>query len=202
MTRMSETPPRSGSRISCKRARSQEGSALAQGVHAPVPAVKIALLLPLGGCLLGPSLSVENQDAGVNSPPAILGVRGDDQELPEPGPVIFTVGSGMLSIELLDTDLTDTLFVRAFVNYTFDAPTPPRMFCSAPPNGKAQRTIGSCVSGTICEIADVSSDPNETLDLHITVFDREPLEAGDPPFQAMPQGGLSTNRYYKLGCRQ
>jgi hypothetical protein len=34
------------------------------------------------------------------------------------------------------------------------------------------------------------------------VFDRPPDDtgAGDPPFQAMTQGGLSTNRFYFLKC--
>jgi hypothetical protein len=33
------------------------------------------------------------------------------------------------------------------------------------------------------------------------VFDREPIEGGDPPFQAMTAGGLSTNRFYFLECQ-
>jgi hypothetical protein len=38
------------------------------------------------------------------------------------------------------------------------------------------------------------------LNLSIVVFDREPLESGDPMFQAMPEGGLSTSRFFFLTC--
>jgi hypothetical protein len=206
MTRMSEAHPSAGSRISHNCARSLKGSALAHGVHTSRPLVRIVLsglLTSTTGCLISPSLSVENQDAGVNSPPVILGVRSDDQELPtiEASPVIFTKNEGTLSVELIDSDLGDTLFVRAFVDYTVDDPKSSRMFCTAPANGKAERTV-SCAAGTICTDAEIDpNNPDKTFDLYITVFDREPLDAGNPPFQAMPEGGLSTNRYYKLQCR-
>jgi len=37
----------------------------------------------------------------------------------------------------------------------------------------------------------------------IVVFDRPPDEtgAGKPPFQEMPDGGLSTSRFYFLKCQ-
>jgi len=147
--------------------------------------------------VIPPSLSVDNQDAGVNSPPAILAVRSDDQELPEPGPVLFEVGRGMLNAELIDTDLQDTLFVRVFVDYTIDKATAPRVLCTASPTGNAQRTV-TCSLNALCLRPD---DIGQTRLMSIKVFDREPLESGDPAFQAMPEGGLSTGKFFQLQCQ-
>ncbi len=169
-------------------------------MHNPVLLVRFALLASvLGGCIFHPDLTVDNQDAGVNSPPAILGIRTDDQELPEPGPVIFDRGSGTFSAELIDTDITDSLFVRVFVDYTIDNPTAPRVLCTAPANGKPQRTV-TCNTNALCLMGDTMLPADKSLNMHVTVFDREPLETGDPPFQAMPEGGLSTSRFYFLKC--
>jgi hypothetical protein len=151
-----------------------------------------------GACVIPPRLEVENQDAGVNSPPAILGIRTDDQELPEPGPVIFDRGDGTFNAELIDTDVKDELFVRVFVDYTVENPTAPRVLCTAPTNGKANRTV-TCNTNALCLASDTAT-PEKTLNMHISVFDREPLEAGNPPFQEVESSGLSTSRFYFLKC--
>jgi len=179
----------------------QEGSPLARAVHGYPATVRIALFsitVGFGGCVIPPSLSVDNEDAGINSPPAILAVRSADSELPEPGPVIFErgAGAGTLNVQLIDTDIQDTLYVRVFVDYTVDTPTAPRATCTAAPTGNSQRTV-TCSLNALCLMADVG----QRRDMHITVFDREPLEAGEPPFQAMPMGGLTTNRFYFLDCK-
>jgi len=150
----------------------------------------------LGGCVIPPSLSVDNQDAGVNSPPAILAVRSDDQELPEPGPVLFDRGVGLLNAQLLDTDVEDTLYLRIFVDYTLDDPKPARATCTATPTGNAQRTV-TCDLRALCGVSDIG----QTRLMSVKVFDREPLEAGDPAFQAMPPGGLSTGKFFQLRCQ-
>lgn len=149
--------------------------------------------------MIPPDLSVGKQDAGVNSPPAFLGIRTDEQELPEPGPVIFLRGAGTFNAELIDTDIDDELYVRAFVGYTIENPTAPRVLCTAPTNGKPQRTV-TCSTNALCLASDVMS--GATLNMTVMVFDREPLESGDPPFQAMPPGGLSTSRFYFIQCRE
>jgi hypothetical protein len=179
-----------------------EGSRLARAVHDPRP-VRAGLFamtsLSMMGCIIPPSLSVENQDAGINSPPAILAVRSDQQELPEPGPVTFVRGSTTekLQAELIDTDLGDTLFVKVFVDYTITDPTAPRSECTAAPTMSAKRTV-TCGLQALCLTADVG----ETRKMNVVVFDREPLEAGTPPFKAMPEGGLSTSRYFDLKCQE
>lgn len=198
MTRMSEPRTTAAPRSSGNTARSLGGSPLARALHAPCSLVRFAVLsIGLGACVFPPDLSVENQDAGVNSPPAILAIRADDSELPEPGPVLFDRGAGTFNAELIDTDVGDTLFVRAFVDYTLEAPVNARVLCTAPPEGKPVRTV-TCDTNALCLPADVG----QTRNLHIVVFDREPLESGDPPFQAMEPPGLKTGRFYFLQCAE
>lgn len=201
MTRMSDSRSARDPGSRANHARSLDGSTLAHPVHGSgvlVQLVAIGTALVQGACVIPPDLSVGNQDAGINSPPAILGVRTDDQELPEPGPVIFDRGAGNFNAELIDTDVADVLFVRVFVDYTIESPTAPRVLCTAPANGKANRTV-TCSTNALCLPSD-TANPDKTLNMSIVVFDREPLEAGDPPFQAMAEGGLSTSRFYFLKC--
>ena len=153
----------------------------------------------LAGCIIPPSLGVEQQDAGVNSPPSIISVRSDQTELPEPGPVDFEVGqTSPLNLTLLDTDLGETLYVRVFVDYSKDSPTAQRSSCTAASSGQATRTA-SCPLQGVCLPGDVATNPHL---MQVMVFDRQPLETGELPlFQAMPPGGLSTDRTYQLNCR-
>lgn len=199
MTRMSDHDPGKAPHLAAIPATSQGGSTLARPLHAWRSLVVIAALLPLfaaaSGCVIPPSLSVENQDAGVNSPPAILAVRSDQQELPEPGPVTFERGTGMLTLTLLDTDVDDTLFVRIYVDYTVADPTPARATCTAPVNGATQRSA-SCDLAALCQVEDINTD--RLMQVH--VFDRQVLEAGTPAFKAMPPGGLTTSRIYQMTC--
>lgn len=151
--------------------------------------------------MIPPDLSVGSQDAGINSPPAILGVRSDDQELTEPGPVRFVAqAQGSINVELVDTDVNDELYVRVFVDYTIDHQSAPRVLCKAPANGKANRSV-TCSTNGLCLAPDDINLPEGTFrDMQIFVFDREPLEAGNPQHQELPVGGLGTSRYYKLKC--
>ena len=150
----------------------------------------------LVGCIIPPSLSVDVQDAGIDSPPAITSVRSDNQELPEPGPVLFQLGANStLNLTLIDTDLQDTLYVRVFVDYTVSAPTPARSTCVAGTSTTAERTA-TCPLQGLCQPGDVG----QTRLMRIVVFDREVLDSGTPVFMAMPPGGESTGRTYQLKC--
>jgi len=174
---------------------------VARSVHGSRRLVRLALLavVIVGGCVIPPNLSVEDQDAGVNSPPAITLVSSDEKALPEPGPVIFVRGTGSLNLELLDTDINDTLFVRVFVNYdALTNPSPPRSTCTAAPANAAKRSL-TCDLTALCLMGDSAKTD---LVMSVVVFDRQPLETGDPPFQQMPDGGLSTSRFYFLMCQE
>jgi len=201
MTQMSEPHAVSHLDFAPNRATSQGEARLAHGVHGWRELV-VRLLFPaalaLGGCVIPPSLSVGNEDAAVNSAPAILAVRNDTQELPQPGPILIErgAGAGSLSLTLHDTDLGDTLYVRMFVNYRVTAPDPARVECTAKPPvpPAAERTV-SCDATSLCPTTGTD------FDVSMVVFDREPLESGTPPYQAMPPGGLKTNVFYYLKCQ-
>lgn len=202
MTQMSEPDGMTPRDVAPNRATSQGHSCLAQGVHGMWPLVARLLYLATvasGGCIFPPDLSVGDQDAGVNSPPAILAVRSDQQELPPGETVTFEVGptAGSINATLIDTNLTDTLYVRAFVDYTVSVPTPARVTCTAPPPvpAAAQRSV-MCDVTALCQPADIGTSRS----LSVVVFDREPLESGQPSFQAMPPGGLKTSVFYFLKC--
>lgn len=173
---------------------------MARAVHEVFALVQLAPLamLMMVGCVIPPSLEVEDGDAGINSPPAIVAVTSDLQALPEPGPVLFERGAtaGNLSVSLIDSDTQDTLYVRIFVDYNNPDRLPPRAQCTASPNMTHMRTV-TCGLSALCAMDDVGAQRNMT----IMVLDREPLESGDPPFQQMPSGGLATSRFYFLKCQ-
>ena len=172
----------------------------------------LVLIAGLAACVLPPSLTVGAEDAAVNSAPAITSVRADGSELPFNGYVTFTVGSTpTMSVNLVDTDLENTLYVRAFVDYDVTNELDARSKCVAAPaavNPTAERNT-SCDLRSICVASDATSvppyAPSGSLmgfhDLTVVAFDREPLDSGSPAFQAIPVGGLSTSVYFHLFCR-
>lgn len=200
MTKMSDPSVRSGRQFVRNTLEYQGGSALARTVHDSRARVSLMLTIALsitgsGGCILPPSLSADSGDAGVNSPPTITAVRTDADNLFEPGPIALTSNTGTIQFELLDTDVDDMLQVRVFIDYSIDDPTPHRTQCTAAATGSPKRTV-TCAASTICQTADNGQRRNLTA----VVFDRLPLEAGKPEFQAMPAGGLSTSRFFFADC--
>lgn len=156
----------------------------------------------MAGCIIPPSLSVDVQDAGIDSPPSITSVRSDLKELPEPGPVQFVAAPDAngttINLTLLDTDIGDTLYARIYVNYTVEQPTNARSEClPAPSNGSAIRTT-TCSAAAICLQSDIDS-PNQNI-MEIVVFDRQLVPGGTPAFKAIPPDGQSTTRTYQLVC--
>ena len=201
MTRMSEPHVNRDRDFAANPAKWRDGSGLARALHRFVQPVGVLVLFAAStGCLIPPSLSVDNQDAGVNSPPTITAVRSEDKALSEADPLrplILSPGENTtLSMSLLDTDPNDTLYVRVFVDYTADNPVGERGSCTAAPVEMPKR---SCTvdARAVC----VMNDIGKTLNMTVVVFDRMPLESGDPPHQAMPEGGLSTTRFYFLSCQ-
>jgi len=203
MTRMSERGAAARRGRLANSAMPLADSPLARPLHhrARVPLVFLSILgTHAMGCIIPPSLSVDVQDAGVDSPPSITSVRSDLQELPEPGPVLFQANpnsSGQsLNLTLLDTDINDTLYAQIYVDYTVQQPTPARSVCTpASATGTATRT-STCPLAGLCLAADVGVDRL----MEIVVFDREVLTVGSPTFKAIPAGGQSTTRTYILKC--
>jgi hypothetical protein len=147
------------------------------------------------GCVIPPSLSVDTTDAGANSPPSITSVRADGVDLPEFARVNFERGADTLNLVLYDTDLDDTLFAKAFIEYRSTDPSPARSNCQTA-GSTVQRSCTLDLAG-LCQAADVGV---ERL-MQLLVFDRTVLDTGEPLYQAMPPGGLSTSRTYFLICQ-
>jgi hypothetical protein len=203
MTEMSEPHGSRGGKLERKSPRSLPRFALARRVHGDGSLVLtsslllIASLILIAGCILPPSLSTGDQDAGVNSPPSITAVRTEATDLFEPGPIAMIRNRGTLSFELLDTDVEDPLVVRVFIDYTIEDETPHRTQCTAPMTGTPRRNV-TCSASPICQTGDIGKRRN----MSIVVFDREPLESGAPEYQAMPPGGLSTSRFFFADCAE
>lgn len=194
MTEMSDPRLHRTVVVRANRAQRQARSSVARALHGSRAYVRIAAAMVFTGCVIPPSLSV--QDGGVNSPPSIMSVHSEQQELPEFSLVTFTMGTGTATLSLLDTDINDNLFVKWFVDYTPTAPTSSRANCAASVTGTPQRTA-TCDLRGLC----TTQDLGQTRALTIVVFDREPLDSGAPAFMVMPPGGLSTDRSYRLSCQ-
>ncbi len=149
------------------------------------------------GCVIPPPLGLDLPDAGTNSPPVILSIRDEAaKDLTEPGPVIFSRGTGTVSVTLLETDVADDSYVRFFIDYNRPDATAARAACRGAA-GQTRRTV-TCDVGGVCQQADVGS---ERL-MWVEVFDREPLDTGTPRFRAMPVDGLSTHWQFFLRCQE
>jgi hypothetical protein len=156
----------------------------------------------MAGCIIPPSLSVDVQDAGIDSPPSITSARSDLQELPEPGPVSFVAAPDApgvtINLTLLDTDVGDTLYAKIYVDYDPQQPTNARSEClPALSNGSAVRTT-TCSASAICLQSEISTSANHIME--IVVFDRDLVPGGVPQFKAIPPDGQSTTRTYLLNC--
>ena len=156
----------------------------------------------MAGCIIPPSLSVDVQDASIDSPPSITSVRSDLKELSEPGPVSFAAApdaNGVsINLTLLDTDVLDTLYARIYVDYNPLQPTNARSEClPALSNGSAVRTT-TCSASAICLQSEISATADHIME--IVVFDRQLVPGGTPAFKAIPPDGQSTTRTYQLNC--
>jgi hypothetical protein len=173
-------------------------SPLARALHDRARVWTVVASALLAGCIIPPSLSIDFQDGGIDSPPAITSVRSDNQELLEPGPVTFTYGAlSTMNLTLLDTDIKDTLYVRIFVGYSEDNPTAPRSFCQSA-SGTSPIRSATCDLQALCLQSDIGAQPLPLMT--IVVFDRMVLDTGKPAFQALPTDGQSTSRTYELNC--
>ena len=203
MTRMSEPHGVRGRVTNANSSKLLGRTRLAREVHDVCGAVIRAsvFMVLTSSCVIPPNITVGDQDAGVNSPPAILAVRSDVEELAEPGPVVFDVGptAGNLTIDLLDTDVADTLYVRVFVDYNLPDVENARATCTGVTSSTPQSRTATCDLRGLCKTTDVNKMP--TPYMQVFVFDRMPLDSGAPAYMAMPPGGLSTSRGYFLSCR-
>lgn len=168
---------------------------MARRVHYLTTMLLVGLPLLASGCVVPPPLELDQPDAGANSPPAILSIRGDNAvEYQEQGVVALIRGQGSFTATLYDTDLDDTLYVRVFVNWTPDNPEGPRALCSATPLPSP-----SSVRTTTCDLTGVCP-PGADHTMIVEVYDREVIDTGQPLHRVTD--GLRTNRTYTLSCSE
>lgn len=175
---------------------------MARPVHAIVPVLSAAMY----GCVVPPPLGLDEVDAGANSAPVILSVRGpDDKELVQPAatsPLTILANQGDATVTLYDADAGDTLTVQVFVDYSTQAATAPRSICMAPPPmdtsaASLERTI-TCPMKTLC----IPPGDTQTGNLHFLlyeVYDRTPTN--DPLlFRSVDPPGLKSSIGYLMTC--
>lgn len=180
--------------------RSQGVVAAARFVHLPravVPVVAAAVLAT--GCVIPPSLSLEENDAAQNAAPVIRDVRDEaGNPFERPGPRDIVVGEGRLVITLVDPDVGDTLYVRYYLDYGLPAPTPARIECEAAPG--ATPTVERQIT---CSLVGVCTSPavGPGHVFEIEVFDRPPI-VDDPTrlFRQVAPPGLSTSWWWQASC--
>jgi hypothetical protein len=156
-------------------------------------------------CILPPSLEIGDFDAGPSSPPVITD-SVSPEEFRFPGPITLERSDPrFFSLTLADNDIDDTLFVRMYVDYAFDAPTNFASDCTAVPTGSIQRQA-SCPAARLCDNVPATDDAFHALE--VMVSDREFLPAGDPQalgqpaFRAVAKGANPTIRAWLLACKE
>jgi hypothetical protein len=157
-------------------------------------------LVGLSACVVPPDLSTAADDTTtLNSPPIIVSVADrSGNPFTRPGPRSVTTGDDRLAVTVADNDLDDVLTLYFFVDYGLPTPTPRRVECLAAPSANAnpQRTV-LCEINTVCLEGEAQTNPHV---LEIEVFDRAPVDNGDPPFRSVAAPGLSTGWWWQINC--
>jgi hypothetical protein len=160
------------------------------------------------GCLIPPDLEPASQDAGAGSPPVIRSAQ--PTEFAFPGPILLTRGDlRLLSLEVLDGDSEDTLFVRLYVDYNrppTNLPTPSYNECQAAPNDTATRFI-ECNVNSLCTSIDETDQGDHVLDAMVSdrqfISDADPQAFGQPPYRAVaePQAASFSINSWVMRCQ-
>ena len=145
---------------------------------------------PSWGCVLPADLEPDVADAGPSSPPVVVGVS-PPETYRLPGPIVVSrEDSPLMGLIVRDNDVTDTLYVRLYVDYGANGPMdarPPRASCLEAANGTTERRV-QCMTLALC--SDIDPDDTETHVLEAMVADREFLpdnapSMGQPLFRAL-----------------
>ena len=157
----------------------------------------------MAGCIIPPSLSVDVQDASIDSPPSITSVRSDLAGAPRARPGVVRRRAGCagvtINLTLLDTDIGDTLYANIYIDYNPQQPTNARSECLPAVLERRRRSDDDLLG--IRDLPAVGYQHGADHIMEIVVFDREPLKgSAQPQFKAIPPDGQSTTRIYLLNC--
>lgn len=154
----------------------------------------------IGGCVLPPSLELDESDASVNSPPVLRDVRDEaGNPFERPGPRELLVGEGRLVITVADVDLNDTLYVRYYLDYGLAEPTPAKITCPAAPGATPTRERQvTCSLVGVCTGADLAEEHVFEID----VYDRQPQDDGQRVFRDVTPPGEYTTWWWRVSCQE
>ena len=144
-----------------------------------------ALVSPMGlGCVLPADLEPAGADAGPSSPPVIL--SANPPEYAFPGPIVISrVDPPVMVLDAIDNDVSDSLYVKLYVDYGRPVPQPAFGECQSGLDdaGSRQRTI-RCQTNSLCNSIDPEDNGNHVLEAMIA--DRQFLPLGDPAAALQP----------------
>ncbi len=114
-------------------------------------------------CIFPLELQVGTFDAGPSSPPSITGA-GPAPDFLFPGPMILDrQDTRTLSLDVLDIDLEDFIFVRLYVDYGRPNPEPAFAECQAAPTGEETRVL-ACPVNSLCNSIEDSDQGDHFLE--------------------------------------
>ena len=165
-------------------------------------ALSALMAILITGCVIPRSLEVETSDANFSSPPII-----DSAAAPFEFPGPFTLArddiDSTLSLTLLDNDITDTLFVRIFLDYDPESGGGLVTDCTATESGERAR-VATCPAQNIC--TQLEEGDTDLHSLEAVVSDRDWLTADDPdagdqpPLRAVPLEAGRVIRGWSMNC--
>ena len=160
------------------------------------------------GCFLPPDLEAEGADAGPGAPPVLM--RAQPVEFAFPGPMVLDrADARLLSLEVSDADVADTIYVRLYVDYNRETgggvPTPALADCQAAPSGTGTRFV-DCPTNTLCNPIASNDTADHVLDAMASdrpfILDSDPQAVGQPPFRAVaePDRAATSLRSWIMRC--
>ena len=151
------------------------------------------------GCVIPPPLQTDGPDAGANHPPVFRSIKdATGEELTRPGPHAFVVGTGELRITAADSDLSDTLYLRLFVDYGVPVQTPALASCDVAPGvtPELERTKTCSLLG-VC--TDVLADGLPHV-FEIDLMDRPPTSTATRMYRDVTAPGEIATLWWNITC--
>lgn len=164
-------------------------------------------MLCAGACILPPPLEIGDVDAGTSVPPVVEQVLPDDFATPGPAIKLEPGQSRIMTLVVRDPDLSDTIFVRFFVDYNRPQPSNFKASCSAPPpvEGGPLRNV-DCDTQTLCDGITPDNDTEHFLEAVVSdgafLETSDPLAEGQPVFRAIPASASKTVTSWTMICLQ
>jgi hypothetical protein len=157
-------------------------------------ATAMACTLASSGCFLPPSLEPETEaDAAPNSIPVII-----DSTFPAVQVAIRKDGQDPLTLTVRDLDVSDTVYVYFYVDYSVPEAGPPLSECTGA-GGQHDRVL-TCEINSLCYR--IPLPDNQVHFLEAVVADRERLLMGEPRNRAFPEGTGISYRAWLMRCTE